>query len=174
MDPRIDFYRAKLGLCGLTPTASWIFVSIVAGRLWIYHGEEIKGEFPISTSIAPPSCAYGSGGTPLGLHEIAEKIGEGMAWGTIFVKREAVGVSPRGAVDPKPAITSRILWLKGLEEGKNLGYSCGSYNRKIYIHGTNREERVGIPASAGCVELKNDDIIALFGLVEAGSHVLIE
>jgi hypothetical protein len=174
MDARAEFYRAKLNLAGLEPTKRWVFVGLAAQKLWAYEGERVLAEFPVSTSVAPPSCAYGSGGTPLGLHEIAEKIGDGVEWGTIFEKREAVGVWKRGDPDGKALITSRILWLRGLEEGKNLGYECGSYNRKIYIHGTNREELIGKPASAGCVELTNDDIIALFEMVSAGEQVLID
>jgi hypothetical protein len=174
MDDRTMLYLAKVALEGLSPTPRWIFLCLKAQKLWVYEGSRVVAEFPVSTSIAPPSCSYGSGGTPLGLHKIAEKIGERAAWGTIFEKREAVGIWKHGDPDTKALITSRILWLRGLEEGKNLGYTCGSYNRKIYIHGTNREELIGKPSSAGCVELKNDDIIELFELTSAGDHVLIE
>jgi hypothetical protein len=66
----------------------------------------------------------------VGLHEIAEKIGDGVEWGTISRNAKRWGYGSRGDPDGKALITSRILWLRGLEEGKNLGYECGSYNRK--------------------------------------------
>jgi lipoprotein-anchoring transpeptidase ErfK/SrfK len=41
------------------------------------------------------------------------------------------------------------------------------------IHGTNRPELIGTPASNGCVRLSNDDVTDLVGLVETGSPVTI-
>jgi lipoprotein-anchoring transpeptidase ErfK/SrfK len=70
-------------------------------------------------------------------------------------------------------ITSRILRLRGLEPGKNSGTGCDSYDRYIYIHGSNHEERIGQPFSGGCVEMHNRDVIALFDLVDEGDLVWI-
>ena len=42
-------------------------------------------------------------------------------------------------------ITSRILWLSGLEKGKNKGEQIDSYKRYIYIHGTSEEGKLGSP-----------------------------
>ena len=63
--------------------------------------------------------------------------------------------------------------MKGLEEGKNSGPGCDSYNRYIYLHGTNHPERIGIPQTSGCIALKDSDLIDLFNYAEAGSLVLI-
>ena len=73
----------------------------------------------------------------------------------------------------KDQITSRILWLTGIEQGINLGGDVNTYNRYIYIHGTPEEGLVGSPASHGCIRMKNDDIIELFDLVEAETLVYI-
>ena len=70
-------------------------------------------------------------------------------------------------------VATRILWLRGLEPGVNLGGEVDSYERYIYIHGTNREDRIGRPASAGCVLMRNLDIIELYDRVRVGDHVLI-
>ena len=37
-------------------------------------------------------------------------------------------------------ITSRILWLEGMEKGINKGSGIDSFKRYIYIHGTSEEE----------------------------------
>ena len=173
-DARVNLYRAKLTLCGIEPAERWIFVSIAAQRLFCYEGARLIKEYPCSTSAKPPSCQYGSNGTPPGLHKIAEKIGAGAARGAIFEKRADTGKTALEDDTGKTYITSRILWLEGLEEGKNKGYECGSYNRKIYIHGINREEKIGSPWSNGCVEMKNDDVIGLFDWVKEGDRVLID
>jgi hypothetical protein len=70
-------------------------------------------------------------------------------------------------------ITSRILWLGGLENGVNRGGEVDTHDRYIYIHGTNREHLIGRPQSSGCVLLRNLDIIGLYEEVRAGDMVMI-
>jgi hypothetical protein len=65
-------------------------------------------------------------------------------------------------------VMSRILWLDGLEEA-----NANTYNRYIYIHGTNHEEQIGEPTSHGCVRMKNAHIAELFELVQVGTRVTI-
>ena len=74
---------------------------------------------------------------------------------------------------PTDDITSRILWLEGLEEGINKGEGIDSFKRYIYIHGTSEEGRLGMPASHGCIRMKNKEVIDLFKLIEVGTLVLI-
>ncbi len=71
-------------------------------------------------------------------------------------------------------ITSRILWLRGLEPGVNRDGDVDTYARYVYIHGTNHEDRIGEPLSAGCVLMRNLDIIELYEQVRPGDQVLIE
>ena len=71
-------------------------------------------------------------------------------------------------------ITSRILWLRGLEPGTNRDGEVDTHSRYIYIHGTNHEARIGEPMSAGCVLMRNLDIVELYELVRHGDHVMIE
>jgi lipoprotein-anchoring transpeptidase ErfK/SrfK len=73
----------------------------------------------------------------------------------------------------KDEITSRILWLDGLQEGINKGGVYDTYSRYIYIHGTSDEERIGEPVSAGCIRMKNDDVIELFDEVLVDDIVVI-
>lgn len=60
-----------------------------------------------------------------------------------------------------------------MEPGFNQGGERDSFDRYIYIHGTSDEQRIGKPVSAGCVRMRNDDVIELFDRVEVGDVVLI-
>ena len=71
-------------------------------------------------------------------------------------------------------ITSRILWLEGLEEGFNKGGNLDSKYRYIYIHGTHEEGLIGQKASHGCIRMFNNDVIDLFERVQEGTYVLIK
>ena len=64
---------------------------------------------------------------------------------------------------------TRILWLDGLEP-----HNTNTYDRYVYIHGTNAESRLGVPASEGCVRMSNDDVIDLYDRVQPGTEVTID
>ena len=172
-DACVEFFLAKLKLEQAEPTPRWMMVSVVHQRLWAYEGTKLIKEYKCSTSVKPVSCAWGSNGTPLGLHKIAEKFGDGEPAGTVFEQRVSTGKTAEPG-EEKGLITSRILWLTGAEEGKNLGYDCGSHNRKIYIHGTNLEDKIGTRMSGGCVNMTNADVVELFAWAREGDWVLID
>ena len=75
--------------------------------------------------------------------------------------REITKVIKDQVTTEEDIISTRILWLSGLEEGKNKGLNIDSYSRFIYIHGTNEEGMLGKKASHGCVRMSNSDIINL-------------
>ncbi len=132
---------------------------------------KIAKVFSISTSKNPPSCIADSYGTPTGLHCIADKIGAEVPEGIVFRGRVSTGqhFSEASAEDAaRNLITSRILRLRGLEPDKNCGANCDSYDRYIYIHGSNHENRIGQPFSGGCVEMLNRDVVELFDWVDEG------
>jgi hypothetical protein len=129
------------------------------------------GEYLVSTSRFGPGQAEGSNRTPLGLHRIAEKIGGGWPPGTVFKNRRVAGFVWDGF--PAAKITTRILWLEGLEAGVNLGGGVDSHRRYIYIHGTGDEPSLGRPASCGCIHLASDDLVPLFDRVPSGTLVWI-
>ena len=115
-------------------------------------------------------------GTPRGLHEIAERIGEGQPPGMVFKSRVPTGrhFSEFPDADTETNfITTRILWLRGLEPGVNLGGNVDTYQRYVYIHGTNHEDRIGTPQSAGCVLMRNLDVLELFEQMRVGDQVWI-
>lgn len=142
------------------------------------HQDNVLYKFPVSTSNFGIGNQNGSYKTPLGMHSIAQKIGNGCALNEVFIGREPQGVFAE-LVDenielPKDIITSRILWLQGEEPGINIGQDIDSYKRYIYIHGTTEEDKIGQPASHGCIRMKNEDVIELFNHVSEGCKVLIQ
>ena len=103
-------------------------------------------------------------------------IGEGEPPGTVFRGRVSSGTrywEESEEEQRKNLITTRIIRLRGLEPGVNLGPGVDTFDRYVYIHGTNHEDRLGRPASAGCVLLSNGDIQELFESVDLGSIVMI-
>ena len=135
-------------------------------------------QYPVSTSRYGTGNQQGSEKTPLGLHRIKDKIGGAMPVNEVFIGRVPHGsleeCKGRGVDLPDDVIMSRILWLEGMEPGRNQGGYVDSYQRYIYIHGTNHEASIGAPASIGCIRMRNQDVVDLYRLVEIGSEVLIE
>jgi lipoprotein-anchoring transpeptidase ErfK/SrfK len=144
-----------------------IEVSISTQQLLLRRGKEVIRSYPISSSRFGLGTEEGSRKTPLGKFQIAEKIGHGMPPGTVF--RARVPLAPGEPMpDTEDFITSRILWLDGLDpENSN------TKERFIYIHGTRHEHRIGRPDSHGCIRMKNSDVIELFDLVPEGTIVRI-
>ena len=161
---------------GIKPAARILAVRIGPQTMQFFAAAKLVKSYTISTSRRPPSNVKDSLGTPRGLHEIAERIGEGQPPGVVFKSRVPTGKHyaefPETKADTN-FITTRILWLRGLEPGVNRGGEVDSHARYIYIHGTNHEDRIGERMSAGCVLMRNAEIIELFDQVRAGDQVLI-
>jgi hypothetical protein len=143
----------------------------------LYHHDDghLSSSYIISYSRKSISQLKDSFGTPLGLHEIIEKYGDGLPLGTILKGRASIN---RTYFDLDPAeqrdhITTRILRLAGLQPGFNKGGNCDTYGRYIYIHGTCRDEEIGQRISRGCISMKNQDIIELYDAIPIGSLVMI-
>lgn len=167
----------KCRTLSIPPTRVCLGVSIGTQELCLVEDGELVQRFTVSTSKRPPSCEEDSLGTPWGLHRVEQKIGDGEPEGMVFRSREPTGrcfFEYDEATNQENLITTRILRLRGMEGGVNVGGDCDSWNRYIYIHGTNHEDRIGIPASSGCVQLTNTDILELFDIVPEESLVLIE
>ena len=131
----------------------------------------------ISTARNGLGELYGSEKTPRGAHYIRAKIGGGQPVGSVFVSRRPTGelYSPqlRAAFPNRDWILTRILWLSGLEVGKNRLGQVDTMRRYIYIHGCPDEDAMGVPGSRGCVKMRNREIIDLFERVPVGTRVLI-
>jgi len=155
-----------------------IVVSIDQQKLWHFHGQECE-TYVVSTARAGRGCVQDSQQTPDGLHQVCEKIGAGAAPGMVFKARQPTGkLAAEWATPDDNLITSRILWLDGLESGRNQGTDpegrvVDTRRRFVYIHGTNQSDMLGRPNSHGCVLLSDVDVIRLFDVVPVGTRVLI-
>lgn len=143
-------------------------VSIDDQLLRLFQGDQLLRSFPVSTAAKGVGCHAGSHRTPTGNFRIAEKIGAGEPVGTIFQARQPVGVWNGDITSEDDLILSRILRIEGLDRD-----NANTFDRFIYLHGTNREDLIGTPSSHGCVRLTNADMIELFELVEPGVPLAI-
>jgi len=170
------FYIEETGRLKLQRTDVVLVASIPRQVMYLYKGGEAVKAYVISTSKLPPSCKQNSLGTPWGMHQVSEVIGLGQPEGTVFKGRKSTGACYWEFPSEDQLanlITSRILRLTGLEEEVNLGGEVDTFARYVYIHGTNHEEKLGSPASSGCIQVSNACAVELAGLVPTGSHLLI-
>lgn len=164
---------------GLTqPHQPWILISVAEQCLYLVDADgQALFCYRISSAKKGVGNQQGSLQTPLGLHCIAEKIGDGCVAGEVFKGRQSIAeyavIEKRPISTGSDCITSRILWLQGLHPDVNQGGEVDSYQRYIYIHGTHEEGLIGQPASIGCIRMCNQDVIDLYAQVDKGSWVYI-
>jgi lipoprotein-anchoring transpeptidase ErfK/SrfK len=141
-------------------------ISIDDQTLEVWCGGASIRKFGVSTAAKGCGFENDSHKTPTGRFRVFEKIGDGMPLGTIFKCRVPVGFWPSGEVSSDDLILSRIVRLEGLDVE-----NANTLDRCIYLHGTNREDLIGEPASHGCVRLRNADMIELFDMLSEGDLV---
>jgi len=158
--------------------APWLHVSLPRQELTLRQGGAVAAAWPVASGARGADERNGSGGTPRGWHVVRARIGAGQPPGAVFVGRRPTGeiYSPElAAREPqRDWILSRILWLSGLEPGRNRLGERDTMRRYIYIHGAPDELAFGVAVSHGCIRMRNADVIALFERVPAGTRVLIE
>ncbi len=162
---------------GETEAVPTIDIDLSAQRLRLEQGGRILFECPVSTAGNGPGEAVDSECTPRGWHVIHEKIGADCPPNTVFVGREPTGETYgcelAQTAPGRDWILTRILWLSGLEPGRNQGGDVDTLQRYIYLHGCPDETELGSVGSRGCVRLRNSDIVSLFEQVQAGTRVYI-
>jgi len=156
-----------------------IEISISAQSLLLRgHDNRALLETRISTARNGPGERMHSECTPRGSHLIRAKIGAGEPVNTVFVSRRPTGeiYSPalRAAFPGRDWILTRILWLSGLEPGRNRLGDVDTMRRYVYIHGCPDQDPMGVPGSRGCIKMRNQDLLELFELVSPGMPVLIK
>ena len=156
---------------------SLLYVDIDMQNMYLLKKGTIYKAFKISSSYYGTGSEAGSLKTPLGKHQIYKKIGETLPINAILKGRVwngAIANVITKEIDTEfDHVTSRILWLDGLEKGKNKGLGVDSRSRYIYIHGTAEEGLIGKPASDGCIRMYNSEVIELFDLVGEKDQVWI-
>lgn len=134
----------------------------------ISNGKKVK-DYDISSSKFGMGGRAGTNHTPLGIHAVTKKIGDGQPKGMVFK-----GCRPTGEIVPVDArgrdpIVTRVIQIAGLERSNS-----NSFGRRIYIHGTPEERKIGRPASYGCIRMRSNDVVDLYSRISRGTPVVIE
>ena len=155
-----------------------LLVLVAEQKLYFFKQGEYQKSYRVSTSRFGVGNEENSLKTPLGAHCVSEKIGANLEKNRILKSRQETDDCATIVSQPisteEDCITSRILWLSGLEPGYNQGGKVDSHSRYIYIHGTHEEGLLGQPASIGCIRMANEDIIELFDETPLNAFVYIE
>lgn len=149
----------------------WVRVDVGAQILELWEDGSLVRTYPVSTSRFGLGTEPGSMRTPLGRHRVARKFGDGLPRGAVLKERTWTGAvwSPGDPYhDDADLILTRILWLEGMDDD-----NATTFDRYIYIHGTNQEHLLGQPASHGCIRMAGPDVEDLFARVPEGAEVAI-
>jgi hypothetical protein len=144
-----------------------IVISVKDQQLAILEEGKATGTFFVSTSRFGIGDGLNSYKTPLGVLWVYDKIGDNLPEGAVIKGRSATGEVLAPNAKGRDPIVTRIIWLKGLFGGDH------AYERCIYIHGTPEESSLGHPSSWGCIRMRSDDVVKVYGKVEIGTHVVI-
>jgi hypothetical protein len=149
-------------------TSSQMIISVRDQKLMLVRNGEKVAIYPVSTSMFGLGDAWGRMTTPLGYLAVEKKIGDNAPVGAVFHNRRMTGEILQPDAPGRDPITTRIIWLRGLE-----AQNAHAYQRCIYIHGTPEEKKIGRPASYGCIRMKSSDVAALYEQVPLGAVVQI-
>ncbi|MGZ4968670.1 MAG: L,D-transpeptidase family protein [Methylobacter sp.] len=156
---------------------NYLDISIAKQQLTVYVDEMPAQCYPVSTAKKGAGELMSSECTPTGWHRIRAKIGADQPLNSVFIGRRATGEiysTELGQKYPqRDWILTRIMWLGGLEPGKNRYGKVDSTWRYIYIHGCPDHLMNGRPESHGCIRMKNADVLDLFNNVDVGIKVYI-
>ncbi|MBI3525135.1 MAG: GNAT family N-acetyltransferase [Betaproteobacteria bacterium] len=154
-----------------------IHISLPAQTLELFEGGLLLRRYSVSTAKNGAGEQNGSFCTPRGKHLIRAKIGGNAPENTVFVKRRPTGeIWSAELAEQFPGrdwMLTRILWLSGLEPGRNRLGKVDTMRRYIYLHGSPDTARMGEPGSIGCVRMHNREIMELFDLAPPYTRVNI-
>jgi hypothetical protein len=145
-----------------------VIVSVSEQKLMLVQGGGEVALYPVSTSKFGLGDSWGRMTTPLGFLQVAQKIGDDAPVGGVFHKRHFTGEVLQPNAPGRDPITTRIIWLRGLEAA-----NAHAFARCIYIHGTPQEKFIGRPASYGCIRMKASDVAELYNRLTIGTLVQI-
>lgn len=153
-------------------------IDIPGQVLEVWRDNLLVHAYPVSTAANGVGERKGSEQTPCGAHYVRARIGAGLPDYAVLRGRRFTGELWSGALSTaqpqRDWILARILWLCGLERGRNRLGDVDSQQRYIYIHGTPDTEPMGVPRSHGCIRMRIADVIALFDQVAVGTRVDID
>lgn len=146
-----------------------VAVTVYDQKLTVYKGGKKVKDYNVSTSKFGLGSTNGSRRTPLGIHAVSHKTGEGQPKGMVFKGAHATGEVVAVDAPGRDPVVTRVIQLAGLENSNK-----NSHTRRIYIHGTPEERKIGRPASYGCIRMRSDDVVDLFRRVDRGTPVVVE
>ncbi len=149
-------------------STSQLIISVREQKLMLVQNGGKVATYPVSTSMFGLGDARGRMTTPLGYMAVEKKIGDNVPVGAVFHNRRLTGEILQPNAPGRDPITTRIIWLRGLE-----AQNSRAYQRCIYIHGTPEEKKIGRPASYGCIRMKSSDVAQLYDRVPLGAVVQI-
>src|SRR6476469_9024670 len=149
-------------------TSNQVIISVRDQKLMLLRNGSKVAIYPISTSMFGLGDAWGRMTTPLGCLAVEKKIGDNVPVGAVFQKRRLTGEVLQRDAPGRDPITTRIIWLRGLE-----AQNAHAFQRCIYIHGTPEENKIGRPASYGCIRMKSKDVAELYDQLPLGAVVQI-
>jgi lipoprotein-anchoring transpeptidase ErfK/SrfK len=149
-------------------SSNQIIVSVRDQKLMLVQNGGKVATYPVSTSMFGLGDAWGRMTTPLGDLAVEKKIGDNVPIGAVFHNRRLTGEILQPNAPGRDPITTRIIWLRGLE-----AQNAHAFKRCIYIHGTPQEKNIGRPASYGCIRMKSSDVAELYDRVPLGALVQI-
>jgi hypothetical protein len=149
-------------------TSNQLIISVRDQKLVFLRNGTKVATYPVSTSMFGLGDAWGRMTTPLGYLAVEKKIGDNVPEGAVFHNRRLTGEILKPNTPGRDPITTRIIWLRGLE-----AQNAHAYQRCIYIHGSPEEKKIGRPASYGCIRMKAKDVAELYAQVPVGAVVQI-
>jgi hypothetical protein len=149
-------------------TSNQVIISVRDQKLVLLRNGEKVATYSVSTSMFGVGDAWGRMTTPLGYLAVEKKIGDNVPVGAVFHNRRLTGEVLQPNAPGRDPITTRIIWLRGLE-----AQNAHAFKRCIYIHGTPEEKKIGRPASYGCIRMKSKDVAELYNQVPLGAVVQI-
>src|SRR5215475_9559037 len=149
-------------------TSNQLIISVRDQKLMLLRNGSKVATYPVSTSMFGLGDSWGRMTTPLGYMAVEKKIGDNVPVGAVFHNRRLTGEILQPNAPGRDPITTRIIWLRGLE-----AQNAHAFQRCIYIHGTPEENKIGQPASYGCIRMKSKDVAELYDQVPVGALVQI-
>jgi hypothetical protein len=149
-------------------TSNQLIISVRDQKLMLLRNGDKVATYPISTSMFGLGDSWGRMTTPLGYLAVEKKIGDNVPVGAVFHNRRLTGEVIQPNAPGRDPITTRIIWLRGLE-----AQNAHAFQRCIYIHGTPEEKKIGRPASYGCIRMKSKDVAELYDQLPLGAVVQI-
>jgi lipoprotein-anchoring transpeptidase ErfK/SrfK len=128
-------------------TETRLVLRLSARRVYVYRGDELQVSYPVA--IGRPGWE-----TPIGSFEVFQMV-ENPGWTNPFT-REVVPPGPRNPLGER--------WIAFWTDDTNY----------IGFHGTPNRDSVGRAASHGCIRMYNEDVRALYEMVEVGTPVVVE